>query len=108
MSIKRVLEGCCGATPSKQEEPPDHASELNRLNRIRGQLDGVRKMIEERKYCPDILTQTSAIKAAIVSLETSILEKHLNACVRSAFKAKGGKIEETIGELLDIFKRTSK
>jgi len=65
-------------------------------------------MIEGRKYCPDILNQTAAVKAAIVSLESSILEKHLHACVKTAFATKGTKAEEAICELLEIFRRASK
>ena len=108
MSARRTLDGCCGAQAAKDEEVPDHSSELNRLNRIKGQLDGIGRMIEGRKYCPDILTQTAAVKAAMSALEASILEKHLNACVRDAFSSRRGKIENTIEELLDIFKRASK
>ncbi len=107
MTAKKKLDGCCGAVPSRVEHP-DHSAELNRLNRIKGQVEGVKRMVEERKYCPDILNQTSAIKAALIALESSILEKHLNACVRSALESKGGKSSDTITELLEIFKRSCK
>lgn len=102
-------KNCCASSAiHKSKEPPDHSAELNRLNRIKGQIDGIIRMIEERKYCPDIITQTSAVRAAIGSLESKILEKHLNACVRSAFKVGGSDSEEKIRELLQIFKKRAK
>lgn len=54
---------------------------LKRLNRIKGQLAGVEKMILDDKYCIDIITQTSAIKSAISSMEDGMLESHLSCCV---------------------------
>lgn len=105
---KKDKSCCAGSVVNKSNEPPDHSAELNRLNRIKGQIDGIARMIEDRRYCPDIITQTSAVRAAIASLEGKILEKHLNACVRSAFKAGGSNSEEKIQELLEIFKKRAK
>lgn len=85
---------------------PDHSQEVQRINRIKGQLDGIKKMIEEGRYCPEILQQSKAIRSAIRSLERKILEKHLSGCVQKAF-ASGNKKEqeEKKQELLDIFKK---
>ncbi len=105
-SAKKTVASCCGTgAPS---EAPDHTSELNRISRIKGQLDGIKKMIEERKYCPDILTQTSAVRSAILSLEAAILEKHLHACVRDAFETDRAGAEAKIEELLSIFKKSAR
>jgi CsoR family transcriptional regulator, copper-sensing transcriptional repressor len=82
---------------------PDHRKQLNRVARIKGQLDGVVRMIEEQRYCVDILTQTAAIRAALKSLEASILEKHIDTCVRQALTADEG-AEEKIDELLRLYK----
>jgi CsoR family transcriptional regulator, copper-sensing transcriptional repressor len=82
---------------------PDHRKQLNRVARIKGQLDGVVRMIEEQRYCVDILTQTAAIRAALKSLEASILEKHIDTCVRHALTADEG-AEEKIDELLRLYK----
>lgn len=98
-------ETCCGGGCT---DFPDHTSELNRINRIQGQLEGIKRMIKERTYCPDIITQTSAAKSAITSLEAAILEKHLSACVREAFKTSSTDSEKKIKELLKIFKKSSK
>ena len=82
----------------------DHARELSRIKRIRGQLEGVQKMIEERRYCPDILSQTRAISSAIRSLEVALLENHLNHCVAKAFDTKDElEREDKIRELLELF-----
>lgn len=63
-------------------------------------------MIEERRYCPDILTQTSAARSAISSLEANILQKHLESCVQDAIASSSDEeSNEKIQELIDIFKR---
>lgn len=85
---------------------PDHSKELNRIKRMQGQLEGIKKMIEAQKYCPEILIQTRAVSSAVRSLETKILEKHLRHCVNQAFQTKDKKeSEKKMKELLDIFKR---
>ncbi|HIN26295.1 MAG TPA: transcriptional regulator [Candidatus Marinimicrobia bacterium] len=79
---------------------------LSRLNRIAGQIDGVKKMMEERRYCPDIITQLRAISSTTKSLEASLLETHLEACVAGAFKSNNTKDQkEKIAELIKLFKR---
>ena len=87
-------------------ETPCHTAELSRLNRISGQIEGVKRMIEEHRYCPDILTQLRAVKSAIRSVEANILETHLQHCVTDAM-VNGNKKEKEkrIEELKDLFKR---
>ncbi|MCK4978852.1 MAG: metal-sensitive transcriptional regulator [Candidatus Delongbacteria bacterium] len=76
---------------------------INRLNKIEGQVRGIKKMIEDHRYCIDILTQTKAIRSAIVKVEEKILENHLNTCVRSSFKSNNERdIEDKIGEIIKI------
>ncbi len=84
---------------------PDHSKQLHRINRIIGQLEGVKRMIAERRYCPDILTQTRAISSALRSLEGSILELHLASCVKGAIESEEGYAEEKIEELVALFKK---
>jgi DNA-binding FrmR family transcriptional regulator len=57
---------------------------LRRLRRIEGQARGLQKMVEEEKYCIDILTQVSAMTSALQSVALALLDDHLNHCVRSA------------------------
>ena len=82
---------------------PDHTDQIKRINRMIGQLGGVKKMIEDGVYCPEILIQTKAVSSALRSLETSLLEGHLKGCVTEAFET--GKDQEVkVDELLQIFK----
>ena len=85
---------------------PCHASEIKKLNRIGGQVEGIKKMIDEGRYCPDILTQLRAARSAIRSVEASVLEAHLQHCVSDAMMSGDKKeTEEKIAEIKDLFKR---
>ncbi|MCX6566389.1 MAG: metal-sensitive transcriptional regulator [Candidatus Aminicenantes bacterium] len=95
------------STPSH----PSHSNELIRLRRIEGQVRGVQKMIEERRYCVDILTQLSSISAALARVKERILERHLRSCARESLAGKNRddqseKIEEII-RLLARFRRAA-
>ena len=57
---------------------------LNRLNRIEGQVRGIARMVEEDRYCIDILTQIQAVRAALAKVETEMLRDHLGHCVEGA------------------------
>ena len=88
---------------------PDHSDNSVALRRIEGQVRGVQRMVEEKKYCVDILTQISAIKGALARVEENILRKHLQHCVTDA--VKGGteterqeKLEEIVN-LLHLFRK---
>ncbi len=74
----------------------------NRLNRIEGQVRGIKKMVEEDRYCNDILIQLSAVDSSIKSLSNYILEKHLYNCVSKDFEKDNNEVFE---ELVDLFKR---
>jgi DNA-binding FrmR family transcriptional regulator len=80
----------------------DNKKVISRLNRIVGQLRGVEKMILEDKYCIDIITQTSAIKSAISSLEDEMLSAHLLHCAEK--QAKGGQVKKLQEEILKVYK----
>lgn len=72
--------------------PPAHDAEIKRLNRVSGQIDGIRKMIEDHRHCPDILSQLRAARAALRAVEVEILRRHLGSCVTDAIQngdAKG-------------------
>lgn len=86
--------------------PPAHEASAKRLNRIIGQLNGVKAMMEERRYCPDILTQMRAARAALKSLEVAMLSKHLDCCVVGAVKRGDEKeIKEKLAELETLISR---
>ncbi len=85
-------------------EHPGHQENLPRINRIIGQMEGIRRMVVESRYCPDILIQLRAVRSAIKQVENNILRKHLQHCVAQAF-ASGEGAEEKIEELGKIFTR---
>ena len=77
----------------------------NRLNRISGQVNGVKKMIDNDAYCNDVLIQLSAIENSVKSLSTHILENHLYTCVPRDLE--NGDLD-TVDELVSLFKRFNK
>ena len=74
---------------------------LKRFNFIEGHLAGVKRMVNEEKYCVDILKQTYAVRRAIEKLEAMMLEGHLNSCVVSGIK--DGREKEMVQELLELY-----
>ncbi len=74
----------------------------NRLNRIEGQIGGIRKMIEEERYCDDILIQLQAVNKSIKSLANVLLENHMYKCVTEEFE-KGN--TDIIEEVISLFRR---
>jgi len=93
-------------TSCETDQYPDHSAQMSRLNRISGQISGVKKMIDERRYCPDILTQLRAVRSAVKSLEAEILETHLGACVVDAMQSQNQQeIDQKIAELTNLFRR---
>ena len=74
---------------------------LKRLNYIEGHLGGIRKMIEEDKYCVDIIRQTYAVRKAIEKLEALLVESHLHTCVPEGIA--NGRGEEVIEELVQLY-----
>lgn len=94
------------STHCEMKQHPDYASEMSRLKRLMGQVEGVQRMIEQRRYCPDILAQLRAIRSAAHAIEANILEAHLNACVSEAL-TNGNKDERNkkIAELKNLYRR---
>ena len=75
---------------------------IKRLNRIEGQVKGIQKMLEEERYCIDILTQISAIRSAINKVGSIILENHIKGCVVNSIKEDNS--EASIEELMKFLK----
>lgn len=80
---------------------------LKRLRRIEGQVRGIQKMIEEDRYCVDILVQISAIKNALQNVAFPLLEVHTKGCVVDAIANKEGE-QEKVDELLEVYRQFSK
>ena len=83
-----------------------HEENLHRLARIAGQVQGIKRMVEEEKYCIDIITQIQAARSALRSVELKILEKHMHHCVREAVESGNEKkTDEKLEELLRVMKK---
>lgn len=80
----------------------DKQDVLKRLNYIEGHLGGIRKMIEEDKYCVDVLRQTYAVRKAIEKLEALLVESHLQTCVPEGIQ--NGNADKVIEELVQLYK----
>lgn len=74
---------------------------LKRLNYIDGHLSGIRRMVEQDKYCVDILKQTFAVRRAIQKMETTLLEGHLHSCVIEGVRE--GREDRVLKELLELY-----
>ena len=86
---------CCRKTKERSQE--EYKSLQNRLNRIEGQVRGIRNMLEKDAYCPDILVQVAAAGAALNSFSKELLASHIRTCVANDIRS--GK-DETIDELV--------
>ncbi|MFS0577303.1 metal-sensitive transcriptional regulator [Sporosarcina sp. 179-K 3D1 HS] len=85
---------------------PNKQQLLNRLKRIEGQVRGIHQMIENDRYCVDILHQISAIQSAMNKVSLALLEDHTHHCVANAIKGQDG--ENAIKELMDVMKTMTK
>ncbi len=98
-------KNCC-VTEKGAKKGTDNSAELSRVNRIRGQVEGIGRMIQQQSYCPDIITQIQAARSALGSLQAAVLASHLNHCVRKGLtKGSEKESEQLLEELLSIFKR---
>jgi len=92
----------CPHCRTKVRTEDEYKSLMNRLSRIEGQVRGIRRMLEEDAYCPDILTQAAAVNAAVSAFAKELLAEHIRTCVADDIRA--GK-DETVDELIDTLKR---
>ena len=90
-------------------QKPVKASVTKRLNRIEGQVRGLSRMVEEDRYCIDVITQISAVRAALRRAEEEILRDHVNHCVEHAI-ASGDKTDQRnkITEIIDVLGRSNR
>lgn len=91
---------CCNRTTHRSEE--EYKNLINRLNRIEGQIRGIKGMLERDAYCTDIITQVAAANAALNSFNKVLLARHINTCVVRDIRS--GK-DETTDELITIIQK---
>ena len=94
---------CCHRTKHRDEK--EYKDLINRLNRIEGQIRGIKSMVEKDAYCPDILTQVAAANAALNSFNKVLLSNHIKTCVKS--DVLDGK-DETLDELVNTMQKLMK
>ncbi len=99
-------EKCCHCSQRKKERSPEEYKKLiHRLNRIEGQIRGIKGMVETNAYCPDILIQSAAVNAAINAFNKELLANHIRTCV--ADDIRNGK-DESIDELVVTLQKLMK
>lgn len=97
------MEGCCLNSGKVKIRSKEEKKNLDvRINKIIGQLNGVKAMIDENRYCDDVLIQLSAIDKSIKSLANIILENHMHTCVIDEIKKDN---YEVVDEIIKLFKR---
>ena len=95
--------GCCGKTTDRSEE--ERKKLIHRLNRIEGQILGIRGMVENEVYCPDILVQSAAVTAAMNAFNRELLANHIRTCVADDIRAGN---DEVVDELLKTLQKLMK
>ncbi|HEV2745989.1 MAG TPA: metal-sensitive transcriptional regulator [Allosphingosinicella sp.] len=82
---------------------------LNRLSRVEGQIRGIARMVDEDRYCIDILTQLQAVRAALSRVETEMLKDHLGHCIESSIIAGDAQEQRRkAGELIELLQRSAR
>ena len=97
---------CCGCSQRKKERTPEEYTRLiHRLNRIEGQIRGIRGMVEKDVYCADILVQVAAANSALNAFSRELLSQHVRTCVADDLRAGS---DEKLDELLKLLPKLMK
>lgn len=96
-------ECCCHKTKERSNE--EFKKLINRLNRIEGQVRGIKKMVENSAYCPDIMIQVAAVSAALNSFNKELLGEHIRTCVANDIRNGA---DETVDELIATLSKIMK
>ena len=101
--MEKETNCCCQKKKERNEK--EYKDLINRLSRIEGQIRGIKRMVDEDCYCPDILVQVAAANAALCSFNKVLLASHIKSCV--ANDIRDGK-DETIDELVETLQKLMK
>ena len=100
---EKEMCACCGKTTDRSEE--ERKKLIHRLNRIEGQIRGIRGMVENDAYCADILVQSAAVNAAVNAFNKELLASHIRGCVaRDIREGKDEVIDELVATLQKLMK----
>ena len=105
MKGARPVEKQCCCHKIKERGPEEYKRLIHRLNRIEGQIRGIRGMVEKSAYCPEILVQVAAVNAALNAFNKELLANHIKTCVARDIRAGH---DETIDELLETLRKMMK
>jgi len=105
MLMGDIMKECCCTDKIKQRNKTEKDMIIDRLNRINGQINGIKKMVEDSRYCDDVLMQISAVNNSLKSLGLALIDNHLKTCVKEDIMA--GK-DDTLDELMKTFERFSR
>mgnify|MGYP004545167271 FL=1 len=96
---------CCCSQRKKERTPEEYTKLIHRLNRIEGQIRGIRGMVDNNAYCPDILMQSAAVTAAMNAFNKELLASHIRTCVAQDIRdGKDEVIDELVGTLQKLMK----
>ena len=99
------MENCTCCHRTKERSPEEYTRLLHRLNRIEGQIRGIRGMVENSCYCPDILRQAAAVNGALNAFCRELLQQHIKTCVANDIRS--GR-DETLDELMETIQKLMK
>ena len=96
---------CCCGQKKKERSPEEFKKLIHRLNRIEGQIRGIRNMLENDAYCPDILIQSAAVNAAVNAFNKELLASHIRSCVANDIRAgHDAVIDELVSTMQKLMK----
>ncbi len=96
---------CCNCGRMKHRDEKEYKDLIHRLNRVEGQIRGIRSMVEEERYCVDILTQVQAVSSALNAFSKTLLSNHIKTCVVEDIR--DGK-EDSVDELCRTIQKLMK
>ncbi len=114
MAKKAPKSGSSTSSPSNGDskmfaiQPQDKAANLVHLRRIKGQVEGIQRMVEEERYCADIIIQVNAARASLQTVAKSLLNSHLKACRLAASDNGGGAVDQMYQELVDLVSKMAR
>ena len=106
MELDNMVEAsCCCSHKTKERSPEEYKKLIHRLNRIEGQIRGIRNMVEKDAYCTDILVQSAAVSAAMNAFNKELLANHIRTCVTQQLQAGDeGVVDELVATLQKLMK----
>ncbi len=104
-NTKTEVQVCCACAKKKERTEQEYKDLIHRLNRIEGQIRGIKGMIEKDAYCTDVLMQVAAVSAALNSFNKVLLANHIKSCVTQDIRDGKG---ETVDELVDLLQKLMK